>query len=254
MKMPLEGRERLGGTRDMRNRTTINIGAVCVVLMTAACNQPEPPPATATTVSRESAAAAELERKRRDEMAQMDSRVADLERRWTEMESKLTAKTRTATATLRDEVKEDVSNVRRATADLRTTAPENWWERHERAMERAAEDIEADVRRLTRGKAAASVAAVETTVQTPFESRRDQFVKRHQARVELMNKQLKNVRARGAQETELEDTRARVEKLKDDLNRLERASVDDWWEISAKRVNEYIDRVESSIRRLDDNK
>ena len=52
----------------------------------------------------------------------------------------------------------------------------------------------------------------------------------------------------------MEDTRARVNKLKDDVDRLRNASADDWWEISAKRVSEYIDRVEDSIRRLDDNK
>jgi hypothetical protein len=48
--------------------------------------------------------------------------------------------------------------------------------------------------------------------------------------------------------------RARVNKLKDDVDRLRNASGDDWWEISAKRVSEYIDRVEDSIHRLDDNK
>ncbi len=66
-----------------------------------------------------------------------------------------------------------------------------------------------------------------------------------------MEEQLKSVRARAAVETELEDTRARVNKLKEDVGRLERASADDWWDISAKRVSEYIERVERSVERLD---
>jgi cell division protein FtsB len=86
----------------------------------------------------------------------------------------------------------------------------------------------------------------------PFDSRRERFVTQLRARVDAMEEQLKTVRARGAQETELEDTRARVNKLKEDVDRLGNASADDWWEITSKRVSEYIDRVEPSIRRLDD--
>ena len=88
----------------------------------------------------------------------------------------------------------------------------------------------------------------------PFESRRDQFVTRLRARVDSMEEQLKNVRARDAQETELEDTRARVNKLKEDVGRLGRASAEDWWDISSKRVSEYIERVERSVERLDNDK
>ena len=69
-----------------------------------------------------------------------------------------------------------------------------------------------------------------------------------------MEAELKGVRVKGTQETELEDTRARLNKLKDDVDRLRKASAEDWWDITAKRVSEYIDRVEDSIRRLDDNK
>jgi hypothetical protein len=69
-----------------------------------------------------------------------------------------------------------------------------------------------------------------------------------------MEAELKDVRVKGTQETELEDTRARLNKLKDDVDRLGKASAEDWWDITAKRVSEYVDRVEDSIRRLDDNK
>lgn len=235
----------------------ITIAAAAAALMTAACNSPEPARETAREEpTRAEAAAAELQRKRNDDAAQMDKRVADLERRWTEMESKVAQKSLTPTAALSAEVKEDVKNVREAVAGLKTTTPENWWERHERAMERTAGDIEADVRRFAKAQNT-SATAREPEIPAnaaPFESRRDRFVTRLRARVDVMEAQLKNVRARDAQKTELEDTRARVNKLKDDVNRLRNASADDWWDISSKRVSEYIDRLEDSIRRLDDNK
>jgi hypothetical protein len=235
----------------------ITIAAVAAALETAACNRPEPARETAREEpARADAAAAELQRKHNDEAAQLDKRVADLERRWTEMENRVVQKSLTPTAALRAEVKEDVNNVREAVAGLKTTTPENWWERHERAMERTAEDIEADVRPFAKAQTT-SAAAREPEMPAnaaPFESRRDRFVTRLRARVDVMEAQLKNVRARDAQKTELEDTRARVNKLKDDVDRLRNASADDWWQISAKRVSEYIDRVEDSIRRLDDNK
>jgi hypothetical protein len=112
------------------------------------------------------------------------------------------------------------------------------------------------VRRFAKGRAASATAPEPETPASaaPFESRRDRFVVRLKARVDAMEEQLKGVRARDAQKTELEDTRGRVNKLKDDVDRLRNASRDDWWDITVKRVAEYIDRVEDSIRRLDDNK
>ncbi len=69
-----------------------------------------------------------------------------------------------------------------------------------------------------------------------------------------MQQALDRVKARGAQETEIEDTRARVKKLGDDVDRLRSASADDWWDVTKARVSEYVDRVEASVKRLDDNK
>jgi hypothetical protein len=54
-------------------------------------------------------------------------------------------------------------------------------------------------------------------------SRRDQFVARMGTRVERMEQQLKNLTARDAQKRELEDTRVRVSKIKDDVERLGKA-------------------------------
>ena len=69
-----------------------------------------------------------------------------------------------------------------------------------------------------------------------------------------MNKALDNVKATGARKTELDDLHARVNKLGDDIDRLKSASAEDWWDLSKARVDDYIDRVEKSLARLDDNK
>ena len=223
-------------------------------LMAAACGSPEPAREAVREESAAETAAAELQRKHNDEAAQLEKRAADLERRWTEMQDKVKEKSATPTAGLRAEVQEDIQSVRGAVADLKTTTVDNWWERHERAIERSAADIEQDVRRFAKTKQPAPAQPDTMANAGPFESRRDQFVTRLRARVESMEEQLKGVRAQAAVETELEDTRARVNKLKEDVGRLERASADDWWDISSKRVSEYIERVERSVERMDNDK
>ncbi len=85
---------------------------------------------------------------RNEEISRLDKRVADIERDYAQANEKVVSGDRTATAGLREELKEDVTNVKTAVNDLRTTTPENWWDRHEAAMRRTADDIEADVSRL----------------------------------------------------------------------------------------------------------
>ena len=203
--------------------------------------------------------AAELQRDRNEEISRLDKRVSDIERDYAQANQKVVSGDRTATAGLREELQEDVTNVKTAVNDLRTTTPENWWGRHEAAMRRTADDIEADVSRLA-GKVTSTPpqATTRTTGENvstePFTSRRDKFVDDLRARVDAMQQALDRVKARGAQKTEIEDTRARVKKLGDDVDRLRSASADDWWDVTKTRVNEYVDRVEASVKRLDDNK
>jgi hypothetical protein len=223
-------------------------------LMAVACGSPEPAREPVRAQSAAETEAAELQRKHYEEAAELEKRAADLERRWTEMAGKVKESSATPTAGMRAEVQEDIKNIRGAVADLKTTTVDNWWERHESAMERTAADIEEDVRRFAKTKQPAAAQPETMANAGPFESRRDQFVNRLRARVNSMEEQLKNVRARGAMETELDDTRARVNKLKEDVGRLGRASVSNWWDISAKRVSEYIERVERSVERLDNDK
>jgi hypothetical protein len=196
------------------------------------------------------------QRERSEEAAELERRAANLESQWTEMQTKVQTRERTATAGLREEVAEDVKNARSAVADLKTTTEENWWERHERALERSVADVQADVQRLANQKTMPEPTEKAEPVGTAagFAERRDAFVSRLRARVDAMEEQIGRTKAKGAQETELQDTKARIDKLQEDLDELRSVSDDDWWDVSSERVGEYIDRVQESIKRLDDNK
>jgi DNA repair exonuclease SbcCD ATPase subunit len=195
------------------------------------------------------------QRDRSEEAADLDRRAANLESQWTEMQTKVKTRERTATAGLREEVEEDVKNARAAVADLKTTTEENWWERHERALERSISDVQADVQRLTKQKTVREPSERAEPVGTAagFAERRDAFVSRMRARVDAMEEQLDQTKAKGALETELQDTKARIDKLQQDLDELRRVSPDGCWDVSSERVGQYIERVEESIKRLDDN-
>jgi len=239
----------------------MSTGIVALTLAVGACNRDRGESRTADVPDRAAAnvdRTAELQRQRADEISRLDKRVADIERKYSEANENVATGKRTATAGLREEVKEDVTNVKEAVNDLRTTTPDNWWERHEVAMRRTEKDVEEDVTRLGGKVTPAPVehasAAGEHPSDAPFTSRRDRFVADLRARVDAMEKALDNVKTRGAQKTEVDDTRARVKKLGDDVDRLRSASADDWWDVSKARVTEYLDRVENSVNRLDDNR
>jgi hypothetical protein len=227
----------------------MTIGMMAVALAAPACSRSAPD--ATTEAARE---ADELMKKRIDDTAELEKRVVDLERRWNEMQAEIKADDRSPAATLRAEVKEDVANVRAAVDNLKTTTDVNWWERHEQATSRTIEDVEADVQRFAKGGPAPAPTTDRAVATAGFELRRDDFITRARARVDGMEERLENVKAAGARETELEDTRARIDKLQSDLDRVRSVSAGDWWEISAERVEEYIDRVEQSIDRLNDDK
>lgn len=233
-------------------------GILALALAIVGCNRAADETRTASTDAVATAdRAAEQQRAHTDEITKLDRRVADLEQEYNKTSQKVVNKSKTPTAGLREEVKEDVANVKDAVAGLQTTTPENWWDRHEQAMHRTADDIESDVRRLAGGKLAvrpeATAGKTDEGVSTaPFTSRRDTFVANLRARVDAMEDALKDVKARGASDTELDDTRARIKKLGEDLDHLRSADADDWWDISKSRVTDYVDRVEASVKRLDD--
>jgi DNA repair exonuclease SbcCD ATPase subunit len=234
----------------MRQAKAIAILALVSGLGAPACNRP---PAEDRAAASDNAR--DRVRERNDDVAELDKRVAEIEHKWTDMQAKVKEENLKPTAALRDEVREDVTNVKDALAGLKTTTPENWWERHEQATEQSLDDIEADVRRFAKGAAQSARAAAAEPVGTGgFEERRNAWVANARARLDAMEERLKDVTADGALETELQDTRARIDKLQDDLDRLRSVSPDEWWDVSTARVREYIDRVERSIGRLDNDK
>jgi hypothetical protein len=240
-------------------REVIGAVALAAAFATGACNRAAAPEATATNADATTERTADIQRERSEAVANLNERVSKIEREYVENENQVKSGSRTATAGLREELREDVGNVKEAVADLNTTTPENWWDRHEQAMRRTADDIEADVRRLAgnavlQQKKDAVGTRGEDPAAAPFESRRDAFVADLRTHVDAMKAALDKVKARGAQETELDDTRARVKKLDEDVDRLRSAAADDWWDVSRKRVTEYVDRLEASVERLDDNK
>jgi hypothetical protein len=243
----------------MHCRHTAIVGVLAAVaLSSGACtrNAADSPNANAE-VSRDTKRAGDLTRERTEEIDRLDQRVADIERKYAAEGQKVGS--RAATAAVREELQEDVNNVKQAVNGLRSTTPDNWWDRHEAAITRTTDDIESDVRRLAGGvtpqrRPDTTGTTGEGVSTAPFSSRRDKLVATLRARVDAMQNALDKVKASGARETELDDTRARVRKLADDIDRLRSASADDWWDVSKARVTDYVDRVEESVDRLDDNR
>lgn len=241
----------------MQARHITIMGALALVLATAACNRDakETRKETVKEDAKVADVAKDVERKRNDEIARLNDRVARIERDYSDKAATVASGKRTATAGLREEVQEDVNNVKQAVVNLSTTTSDNWWEREEDAMRATVDDVAADVKRLA-GKInePAPAAPGETPATAPFTSRRDSFVAEMKGRIDGLDRALDRVKAKGPRETELTDTRARVKKIGEDLDRLARASADDWWDVSRDRVADYVDRVEASVKRLDDNK
>jgi len=133
----------------MRYRQAAIIGTLAAsVLGAAACSRDAAESKQANAeVSRDVDRAADLQRQRDEEISRLDQRVADVERKYAEANQKVVSGSRTATTGLREELKEDVTNVKKAVDDLRTTTPDNWWERQEAAMQRSFDDVESELSR-----------------------------------------------------------------------------------------------------------
>jgi len=248
----------------MHHRMMTAVGVMALTLSIGACSR-EP-----SVEQRDRAAAPNVDRsaalreQRERDLSAMDDRVAALERDYQEKRANTPSGTtgKKTTTSLRDELKSDMDDVKQAVSNLRTTTAENWWDRHESALETAIGDVAKDVRRFTGAPAPPAPAKdLRTTdasgqpVSTaPFTSRRDKFVVDMRTRLDAMGKSLDAAKATGPRKTERDDLHARVEKLAGDIKRLESASAEEWWDLSKARVDDYIDRVERSVARLDNDK
>ena len=243
----------------MRYSKLMMVSVVAPALVLGACNRrPESREPTVRDQATQTAEeAAKRQQERAEDISRLDKRVAEIESEYTKANEKVVADKKTPTEGLKAELKEDVINVKEAVNDLRTTTPENWWSRHEEAMRRTADDIEADVARLAGQVKPAAPKTTENahgeTVSTaPFTSQRDEFVAAMAARVDAMKQAIDKVKASGPKQTEVDDVHARINKLGDDVDRLKSASPDDWWDVTKARVTEYVDRIDRSVNRLDD--
>ena len=231
--------------------------AVALALAAGACNRDATDTRNDAVKADEKVAdeAAAIEKERRDDIANFTERAAQLERDYADKSAVLASGKRSATQGLHDEVQEDVNNAKQAVANLGTTTAENWWTRQEDAMRAALDDVAADAKRFgARMTESAPAAPGETPATAPFTSRRDSFVAEMKGRVDALDRALEKVTAKGARETELDDTRDRVKKIAADLDRLAAVTADDLCDVSRDHGREYLDRVETSIKRLDDNK
>ena len=240
----------------MRFRYIVGAGAVALSLGIASCNRPaqetrdEAKDANAEIADR----TADAERERTAEISRLSDRVAQLERDYAAKDAEVASGKRTATAGLREEVKEDMANVKQAVANLGTTTADNWWDREEQAVRTTIDEVGEDVKRLAGTVAEPNAVPTDTPAAAPFTSKRDAFVTEMKGRLNTFTRALDRVKASGPRETEVNDTKARIDKLAADLDKLATASADDWWSVTKDRVEEYVDRVEASVKRLDDNK
>src|SRR5688572_16610137 len=97
------------------------MGVTLVLALAAgACNRQEPAPETADR-------AADPQQERNAEITELNERVVEIEKKYAENNAEVASGERTATAGLREELKGDVTNVKKAVADLGTTNADNWW-------------------------------------------------------------------------------------------------------------------------------
>ena len=99
------------------------VSTIALSLIAGACNRDAAESREPTTRT-EPDRGAELQQKRSDDISQLDKRVVEIERDYAEANQKVVSGEKAATAGLREEVKEDVTNVKKAVGDLRTTTPE----------------------------------------------------------------------------------------------------------------------------------
>jgi hypothetical protein len=229
---------------------------VAAVVFVTGCSRQQATQTADRTGDANRVAPTDAQSQRDADINRLQQRLDDVDRKWADQEKKLQQERASATASLRTEVTQDIKNARHAIENLRTTTPANWWEREEDVLQQTTAELQRDVQRFT-GRAvrpSTDTKPKSTAQDTAFAARRDQFINELQPKVDAMKKQLDRVSAKGTENTERKDIRARVDKLSDDLANLRNAAPDDWWKISRTRVSDYLDRLEKSVSRLDDNK
>jgi hypothetical protein len=222
------------------------IALVATTVAAAACNRPNQDVDDARTNAEPAADT------RAQDAEDLDRRLAELERKWQDVQTRVSNEAAAATATARARIEDDLMMAREALGELRTTTAENWLERQERQLERMAERVEQDVRTVARNwTPSRDTDEVGTTGdQSDWAQRRDALVARTERRVREMETALAELDPRDADQPDVESTRARVQHMKEDTDRLRRASDAEWWDLTKERLNAYLERLDAAIDRL----
>jgi hypothetical protein len=188
-----------------------------------------------------------------EEKARLEARLETLEQRWEETQARAAKEGREVSAATKAEMNEAIAETRREIDEIDTVDVENWWERHERAMAREAGEVEADVKRYspTWKEVKDDVAATVGTEET-WEARRDRFVAATQRRIDAMEQALRNIDGPDVDKADVERTRARVRTMREENEAVRKATDDDWWELTGRRVAGYLDRLEDRIDALNE--
>ena len=223
--------------------------AFAVALATGACTRAE------QQETREEAAEETNQARQRlqEEKVRLEARLEALEKRWDETQARAAKEGREVSAATKAEVNEAIAATKREIDEIDTVDVENWWERHERAMEREAGEVERDVKRHAPKwtEVKADVAAAVGT-EAVWEARRDRLVAATQRRIEAMEQALRDIDGPDVDRGDVERTRARVRTMRDENETLRKATDDDWWELTSRRVARYIDRLEDRIDALNE--
>jgi septal ring factor EnvC (AmiA/AmiB activator) len=194
----------------------------------------------------------QLRQRRVEETARLQQRVNELERKWEQAQTKLAGRTDAAATRAKAEIRDELADAKRELAELETVVADNWWDRHQREWARAATDTEAAVKRSARrwtpaveDKAAAVVGDSDT-----WAARRDRLVNAAQKRIDGMEQALRDIDGPDVDKEDLEATRTRVRMMREENERLRKATDDDWWDITRDRVTRTVDRIEDRIDRL----
>src|SRR5687767_9337591 len=102
----------------MRSGKIVMFGILASALLGSACNRADEPRDSAVREEATADVEAKRQQERNDEISRLDNRVAEIDRKYAEATQEVAAEKKATTPGLREELKEDVSNVKQAVNDL----------------------------------------------------------------------------------------------------------------------------------------
>jgi Skp family chaperone for outer membrane proteins len=227
-------------------------------------NRTGEPVTTATTAA---------DQQRNEYINRMEQRVAQLEQRLADMKAQ--GGTAAVNQDRIESLQSDVQALRQEINDLRNTRADNWWPTTERSMERSRQHIEEDMTRWGQAGTAdrARTMPRETPRETPrdttdmtrstpvgegthgandFTAQRERFAARMEADIKALERDLDRyaTRARGTARDGVEDVRAQLNDLRQQVSELRNVDEGSWWDATQRRLDRTAERIERSIENL----